>query len=250
MEESYDEDCLFRLIDETLIEGEYALDQQPCDERPPPRFLGFNLGFNWVWSPYPVETQIPGLQLLEEDDSFYAGTPLRDVETNNVSEILAVGDSMFHRVKFFGRSRAQAGKVSFGGGRIPEIKIYLQSTGLKKRSVLILCMGHKDILKRRKRGKNNSLEHIFKLYVAFIEWVTARCQPEVIFFCTLVPVMMEPQFNLEAEVLNKYLHDYGQHNKNIVVLDLYQRIAIEVQGRGRSSTTLNCYTQMNRGVPP
>ena len=216
MEESYDEDWLFRLIDETLIEGELTQAQEPIDVQPPP---------------YPVETEIPGLQLLEEDDSFYAGTTLRDVETNNVSDILAVGDSMFHRVKFVNRPRAQAGKVSFGDGRIPEIKIYLQSTGMKRRSVLILCMGHNDILKRRKKGKNISLEHIFKLYVAFIEWATNRYQPEVIFLCTLVPVMMEPQFNLEAEVINKYIHDYGSHNKNVVVLDVYQRIATEVRGR-------------------
>ncbi len=117
VEKSHDKDWLFRLIDETLIEGEMTQSQEPKDTQPPP---------------YPVETEIPGLQLLEEDESFYAGTPLRDVETNNVSDILAVGDSMFHRVKFFNRPRAQAGKVSFGGGRIAEIKIYLQSTGMKR----------------------------------------------------------------------------------------------------------------------
>ena len=137
MEESHDEDWLFRLIDETLIEGELTRRRaaSPISSRDTD---------NWVAA-------------FGEDDSFYAGTPLRDVETNNVSDILAVGDSMFHRVKFPGRSRAQAGKVSFGGGRVPEIKIYLQSTGLKRRSVLILCMGHNDILKRRKKGKNISL---------------------------------------------------------------------------------------------
>ncbi len=112
VEESHDEHWLFRLIDETLIEGELTQSQESEDTQPPP---------------YPVETEIPGLQLLEEDDSFYAGTPLREVETNNVSDILVVGDSMFHRVKFFNRPRAQAGKVSFGGGRIPEIKIYICS---------------------------------------------------------------------------------------------------------------------------
>ncbi len=172
-EDSRDDDLLFRLIDETLLEEASAAPQQLADLAPPP---------------YPVETSIPGLQLLEEDDSFYAGRPLRDVDTNNVSDILAIGDSMFHRVKFYNRNRTQAGKVSFGGGRIPEIKIYMQSTGRKKRSAVILCMGHNDLLKRKKKNKNISLEQIFKFYVAFIEWITIRCEPEVIFLCTLVPV--------------------------------------------------------------
>ena len=163
MEESHDEDWLFGLINETLREGELAQAQEPRYAQPPP---------------YPVESEISGLQFWEEDNSFYTGTPLRDVETNDVSDILAVADSMFNCVKFYGRAMAQAGKVSAAGERIPEIKIYLQSSGLNKRSVLILCMGHNDLLKRRKKGKNITLEHIFKLYVAFIDWVTARCSSD------------------------------------------------------------------------
>ncbi len=121
---------------------------------------------------------------------------------------------------------------------------------MKRRSVLILCMGHNDILKRRKKGKNISLEHIFKLYVAFIDWATARYQPEVIFLCTLVLVMMEPHFNLEAEVINKYNLDYGSYNKNTVVLDVYQRKGIDVRGRWQEFyDTKLLHPIEQRGVP-
>ncbi len=137
---------------------------------------------------------------------------------------------MFHRVKFYGRPKQEASKVCFGGGRIPEIKIYLQESGRRKRKAVILCMGHNDILKRKKRGKNISLEHIFKLYVAFKDWLSARCDPEVIFLCTLVPVKMEPRFNPEAEQLNEYIHAYVQHNKNVNVLDIHRKLTDEIQG--------------------
>ena len=146
---------LFRLVDETLLEQDMAA-QFPTE------IVDV--------CPYPSETSVPSVQLLEEDDSFYAGRPLMDAETNNVSDILAIGDSMFHKVRFYGRLRQEACKVSFGGGRIPEMKIYMQESGRRKSKVVILCMGHNDILKRKKRGKNISLGHILKLYVASIDW--------------------------------------------------------------------------------
>ncbi len=111
-------------------------------------------------------------------------------------------------------------------------------------------MGHKDILKRTKRGKNISLEHIFKLYVAFIYWLSARCNPEVIFLCTLVPVKMEPWFNPEAEQLNGYIHAYGQRNKNDIVLGMYRKLTDEIQ-RIREAFYDNKLLHPNpeRGVP-
>ncbi len=99
---------LFTLVDETLLEQDIVT-QLPTEVV--------------EVCPYPVETSIPSAQLLEKDDSFYAGRPLTDAETNNVSDILAISDSTFHRVKFYGRLRQEASKVSFGSGRIPEIKI-------------------------------------------------------------------------------------------------------------------------------
>ena len=71
---------------------------------------------------------------------------------------------------------------------------------------------------------------MFKLYVAFIDWLSARCDPEVIFLCTLVPVKMERWFNPEAEQLNEYIHAYGRHNKNVIVLDIYRKLTDEIQG--------------------
>ena len=73
-EKSREDDLLLRLIDEILLEEASASPQQATTLTPPP---------------YPVETEISGCQLLEEDDSFYAGRPLRDVDTNDVSDILA-----------------------------------------------------------------------------------------------------------------------------------------------------------------
>ena len=86
-ESGQDSDMLFRLVGETLLEQDIAA-QLPTEVV--------------EVCPYPVETGIPSVQLLEEDDSFYAGRPLTDAETNNVSDILAIGDSMFHRAKFYG----------------------------------------------------------------------------------------------------------------------------------------------------
>ncbi len=208
-----DSDTIFRLIDETLLEADMA-----------------EQGITEIVEvcPYLVETSIPGVHLPEEDDSFYAGRPLTDAETNNDSDILAIGDSMFH--KFYGRPRQEASKVSSGGGRIPEIKIYLQESGRRKRKIVILCMGHNDILIRKKRDKTISLEHIFKLYVPFIDWLSARCDPDVIFLCTLVPVKMGSWFNAEAEQLNEFFHAYGRHNKNVIVLDVYCKLTNEIQG--------------------
>ncbi len=210
-----DDDRLFRYVDETLLDqSQFGVGMDVLPPAPPP---------------YPCEQSMTATQFLEQDDSFYAGRPLEHFDTNNVSEILAIGDSMFHRVRFPGRNKRQADKVSFGGGRIPEIKIYLESSGRCKRRVIILCMGHNDLLKRRKRNRNLSLEHIFKLYVAFIDWIVARYSPEVVMICTLVPIAMETWFNAEAEQINAYILAYAQHNSNVIVLDLYNRLRDEVQ---------------------
>ena len=54
-ESAQDSDMLFRLVDETLLEQDIAI-QLPTEV--------VEVG------PYPVETSIPSVQLLEEDDSF------------------------------------------------------------------------------------------------------------------------------------------------------------------------------------
>ena len=161
-----EEDRFFRLIDETLLEqSQFGMSM---DVAPP------------AAPPYTCEMSKTAIQFLEEDDSFYAGRPLNHFDTNNVSEIKEIGESTFHRVKFPGGSKKQADKVSFGGGRIPKIKFYLESSRRCMRRVVILCMGHNDLLKRKKRNRDISLDHIFKLYVAFIDWIMARYSPEAV----------------------------------------------------------------------
>ena len=54
--------------------------------------------------------------------------------------------------------------------------------------------------------------------------MTERFDPKVVMICTLVPVAMEPWFNTEAEQLNAYIFAYAQHNRDVIVLDLYNRI--------------------------
>ena len=186
---SYPEtDRFFRFVDETLLEqSQFGMSMDVPPQAPPP---------------YPFALNMTAMQFLEQDDSFYAGEPLEHSDTNNVSQILAVGDSMFHRVKFPCRNKRQADTVSFGGGRIPEIKIYVESSGRCKRTVVILCIGHNDLLKRKKSNRNLSLEHIVKLYVAFIDWIMARYSPEVVMISTLIPIAMEPWFNADAEQIN------------------------------------------------
>ncbi len=109
-ESAQDGDMLSRLIDETLLE--MALAAQTTTEIV-------------EVCPYSAETNIPGVQLLEEADSYYARRPRTDAETNNISDIFAIGDSMFHKAKFYERLRQEPSRVSFCGGRIPEIKICL-----------------------------------------------------------------------------------------------------------------------------
>ena len=105
----------FRLIDQTLREqSQFGMSMDVATPAPPP---------------YHCEMNKTATQFLEEDDSFYAGRPLDHFDNNNVSEVLAIEDSMFHRVKFPGRSKKQADKVAFGGARIPDVKIYLESSG-------------------------------------------------------------------------------------------------------------------------
>ena len=53
----------------------------------------------------------------------------------------------------------------------------------------------------------------------------AGVDPEVTFFCTQVPLMMEPWFNPEPEQLNAYIHAYGRHNNNVFVLDIYRKLS-------------------------
>ncbi len=190
-----DEFC--RLIDETLLELSQDLRVRDAD------------------LPYPRNTDVPAEQLLDKDDTFFAGKVLQYCDVDYTSPMLFVGDSMFPKLHFGERSdMGGAGKVSFGGGRISEIYLYLQESGAVKREVVILCMGTNDILKRKKHPHNMTVEKIFELYVAFIEWFSTKNNPEAIFLCTHFPVPPEkfPGYNREAEQLNSYLRAYVSRN--------------------------------------
>ncbi len=206
-----DEFC--RLIDETLLELSQDIRVRDAD------------------LPYPRNSDVPAEQLLDEDDTFFAGKVLEYCDVDHTSPILAVGDNMFHKLHFGERSdMGGAGKVSFGGGRISEIYLYLQESGTVKREIVILCMGTNDILKRKRHPHNMTVEKIFELYVAFIEWFSTKSNPEVIFLCTLVPVPPEkfPWYNREAEQLNGYLRAYVNRNENTVLIDIYSRMCDEI----------------------
>ena len=77
--------------------------------------------------PYPRNDQVSSERLLDEDDSFFAGSSLEYCDADHTSPILAIGDSMFHKLRFGERAeRGEGSKVSLGGGRVSEISQYLQ----------------------------------------------------------------------------------------------------------------------------
>ncbi len=93
-----EEDRYFRLIDETLLDqSRFGMSMDVAPPVPPQ---------------YPCEMSKTATQFLEEDDRFYAGRPLDHFDTKNVSEVLAIGDSMFQRVKFPGRSKRPAEQLN------------------------------------------------------------------------------------------------------------------------------------------
>ncbi len=84
--------------------------------------------------PYPRNAQVSAECLLYENDTFFAATPLEYCDAHHTSPTIAIGDSMFHKLRFGDRAeRGQAGKMSFGGGRISEVYSYLQESGPVRR---------------------------------------------------------------------------------------------------------------------
>ena len=118
--------------------------------------------------------------------------------------------------------------MSFGGGRISENYLYLQESEPVKRDVVILCIGTNDILKRKRHPHGMTIEKIFELYVAFIEWFAARSCPQVVLLCTLVPPVKFPWHNREAEQLNAYIRAYVNHTDHVVLVDIYNRMQDEI----------------------
>ncbi len=122
LEEQGDEFC--RLIDEALLELSQSIQTEEVE------------------LPYPRNSDVPTERLLDEDDTFFAGRVLEYRDVDHTSPILAVGDSMFHKLHFRERTdMGTAGKVSFGGAQISEIYLYLQETGAVNQEVVILCIG-------------------------------------------------------------------------------------------------------------
>ncbi len=75
-----------------------------------------------------------------------------------------------------------------------------------------------------------TVEQVFELYLAFIEWFSAKNNPEVIFLGTLVPVPPEkfPWHNREAQQLKNYIEAYLKHNDNVVLIDIFSRMCDEI----------------------
>ena len=52
-------------------------------------------------------------RLLDEDDTFTAGSPLENCDADHTSPIIAIGDSMSNKLRFGERAqRGEVGKVS------------------------------------------------------------------------------------------------------------------------------------------
>ncbi len=143
--------------------------------------------------------------------------------------------------------------MSFGRGRISEIYLYLQESGPARREIVILCIGTNDILKRKRHPDGMTVEKIFELYVAFIEWITARSSPQVLFLCTLVPVPPAkfPWYNREAEQLNAYIRAYVAHNDHVVLVDVHNRMRDEIDQKWEeySETPALLHPNREKGHP-
>ena len=138
---------------------------------------------------------------------------------------------MFHKLRFGERAeRGQAAKLSFGGGRITDIYLYLQEFRPAKRDIVKLCIGNNDILKRKRHPHGMTIEEIFELYVSFIECFANRSSPQVLRLCTFVhiPPAKFPWNNREAEQLNGYIKAYAAYIDHVVLIDIYNRMQDEI----------------------
>ena len=76
-----------------------------------------------------------------------------------------------------------------------------------------------------------TIEKIFELNAARIEWFAVRSSSQMLFLCTLVPIPPAKfsWYNSGAEQLNEYMKAYVAHDQHVVLINIYNRMRKEIE---------------------